>query len=252
MNAIHNWDAWLGTDEAGKGDYFGPLVVAAVYVDTECQRTFSDLGIADGKTLSNSRIRDLAELMRQHHERHIVVVERMPNEYNSLYNNFRRRGQNLNHLLASLHAEAIHTLATRVGAKHALVDRFSKDDLITQQLRQRMKGKQRLQHGTSNSFQDGIPRGVPLEMEIIQVPKAERDIAVAAASIIARDAFLNGMETLSEKYEMRLPRGSYQVVEAGREFVALHGHEALGHVAKLHFSLTDMVNNLSSPRDSRN
>ena len=241
MNEIHNWDAWIGTDEAGKGDYFGPLVVAAVYVDADCQETLSDLGIADGKTLSNRRIRNLAELMRHHYERYIVVVKRMPTEYNSLYNDFRRRGQNLNHLLASLHAEAIHTLATRVDAKHALVDRFSKDDLITQQLRQRMTGKQHLQHGTSDSLQSSIFRGIALGMEIIQIPKAERDIAVAAASIIARDAFLNAMETLSEKYEICLPRGSYQVVDAGREFVASHGNAALGHVAKLHFSLTDAV-----------
>jgi len=151
MKTIHNWNAWIGTDEAGKGDYFGPLVVAAVYVDRDCREIFSDLGITDGKTLSNHRIRDLAELMLHQYERHIVVVERMPTEYNSLYTNLRRRGQNLNHLLASLHAEAIHTLATRIGAKHALVDRFSKDDLITQQLHQRVNGEPRLQHLTSRA-----------------------------------------------------------------------------------------------------
>lgn len=241
MNEIHNWDAWLGTDEAGKGDYFGPLVVAAVYVDADCRETLSDLGIADGKTLSNRRIRDLAELMHHRYERHIVVVERMPEAYNSLYTDFRRHGQNLNHLLASLHAEAIHTLAARVGAKHALVDKFSKDDLITRELRQRMGGKPRFQGDASVPFQGRISSDNHLDIKIIQVPKAERDIAVAAASIIARDAFLKAMDTLSEKYEICLPRGSYQVVEAGKEFVARHGSRALGNVAKLHFSLTDAV-----------
>ena len=241
MNAIHNWHTWIGTDEAGKGDYFGPLVVAAVYVDVDCRETLADLGIADGKTLSNRRIRDLAELMHTRYERHIVVVERMPNEYNSLYNEFRRQGQNLNHFLASLHAEAMHILATRVGAKHVLVDRFSKDDLITQQLRYRMNSGIQLQHRTPAPPQGRFSGRIPLEMEILQVPKAERDIAVAAASIIARDAFLNAMESLSEKYEICLPRGSYQVVDAGRKFVALYGNEALGHVAKLHFRLTDAV-----------
>ena len=241
MNTLHNWDRWIGTDEAGKGDYFGPLVVAAFYVDADCRETLSDLGVADGKTLSNRRIRDLAERMHHRYEQRIVVVERMPEAYNSLYNDFRRRGQNLNHLLASLHAEAIYTLAARRGAPHALVDRFSKDDLITQALRQHMQGKPRLQHDASAPFQDGVSRGIHLGIDIIQVPKAERDIAVAAASIIARDAFLKAMETLSERYEMCLPRGAYQVVEAGREFVALHGNEALGQVAKLHFRLTDAV-----------
>lgn len=232
MNVIHNWNTWIGTDEAGKGDYFGPLVVAAVYVDAESRETFSDLGITDGKTLSTRRIRNLAELIRCDYTQHIVVVKRMPAEYNSLYAALRRRGQNLNHLLASLHAEAIRTLATRVGAKHALVDQFSKENLITPQLNQRVNNAPPLQHGTAFTA-SGI--------EIKQVTKAERDIAVAAASIIARDAFLMGMETLSEKYEMRLPRGAYQVVEAGREFVKLHGSDALKNVAKLHFNLTDAV-----------
>ena len=134
MDTIHNWDTWIGTDEAGKGDYFGPLVAAGVYVDAECCETLSEFGIVDGKKLSNRRVRHLAEVMRSRYEEHIVVVEKMPAAYNSLYDDLQRRGQNLNHLLASLHAEAIHTLAVRVGVKHVLVDRFSKNDLITQEL----------------------------------------------------------------------------------------------------------------------
>ena len=241
MNAIHNWNAWIGTDEAGKGDYFGPLVVAAVYVDTESSETFSDLGITDGKKLSNRRVQNLAELIRCRYEQHIVVVERMPDAYNSLYNTLRRRGQNLNHLLASLHAEAIHTLANRVAAKHALVDQFSKDDLITRELIQRANDKSHLLCGTPPALDSALSARMSLGIEIKQVTKAERDIAVAAASIIARDVFLTGMETLSGKYEICLPRGAYQVVEAGREFVKLHGSDALQNVAKLHFNLTDAV-----------
>lgn len=223
MNAIHNWNTWIGTDEAGKGDYFGPLVVAAVYVDADFLENLLDLGVADGKTLSNRRIRSIAESMRSDYAQHIVIVEKMPMEYNSLYDTLRRRGQNLNHLLASLHAEAIHTLANRVDAKHALVDKFAKDALITEQLTQR----------GINPASRGI--------KIKQVTKGERDIAVAAASIIARDTFLTRMDTLSETYEILLPRGAYQVVEAGKEFVRMHGKKALGEVAKLHFNLTDVV-----------
>ena len=232
MDAIHNWNAWIGTDEAGKGDYFGPLVAAAVYVDAECRETFSDMGITDGKRLSNRRIQDLAASMRCCYAQHIVVVEKMPAAYNALYAAFRSRGQNLNHLLASLHAEAIRTLANSVGAKHALVDQFSKEDLITRQLLQGTNNVPPLQRGAV---------ATALGIEIKQVTKAERDIAVAAASIIARDAFLTGMDTLSETYQIRLPRGAYQVVETGREFVKLHGSDALQNVAKLHFNLTDAV-----------
>ena len=218
MSDIHNWHAWLGTDEAGKGDYFGPLVVAGVYVDAPCREAFAGLGIVDSKVLSNRRIRDMAAWMRNHYEQHIVVVQKMPNAYNSLYSTLREQGKNLNTLLASLHAEAIQTLQTRLGAKHALVDRFSKNDLLTPQLTQG-------------------------EIEVIQVPKAESDIAVAAASIIARDVFLTGMENLSQKYRFRLPRGAYRVTEAGREFINIHGPEALEDVAKLHFSLTKTILN---------
>ncbi len=226
MNPIHNWNAWIGTDEAGKGDYFGPLVVAGVYVNAEHRKAFVDLGIADGKTLSNRRIRKLAKLMRHRYKQYISVVEKMPPRYNALYSHLRKQGQNLNHLLASLHAEVIQTLATRVGAKHALVDRFSKNDVITPQLMQQADKNPSLQN---------------TEIEVVQVPKAESDIAVAAASVIARDVFLTGIETLSQKYKIRLPRGSYKVTEAGREFIKLHGTHALGDVAKLHFNLTDTI-----------
>ena len=241
MEIIHNWNAWIGTDEAGKGDYFGPLVVAGVYVDEECRETLSDFGIVDGKKLSNRRVRHLAEMMHSRYEEHIVVVEKMPAVYNSLYADLHRQGQNLNHLLASLHAGAIQTLEVRMGAKHALVDKFSKNDLITQHLIQHTKEAAHLQHATSSPPSDRLSKHASLKIEIMQVPKAERDIAVAAASIIARDAFLSGMEALSEKYKVCLPRGSYQVIDAGREFVRLHGSQALGDVAKLHFSLTDAV-----------
>lgn len=226
MNPIHNWNAWIGTDEAGKGDYFGPLVVVGVYMNAEICEGFSALGIADGKTLSNRRIRKLAKLMRHRYEEYIFVVEKMPTVYNALYSDLRRQGQNLNHLLASLHAEVIQNLATRVGARHVLVDRFAKSDVITPQLMQRANKNPALQH---------------TEIEVLQIPKAESDIAVAAASVIARDVFLKGIETLSQKYQVRLPRGSYRVTEAGREFVKLYGADALGKVAKLHFRLTDTV-----------
>ena len=219
MSIIHDWETWLGTDEAGKGDYFGPLVVAGVHVNAERREAFTELGITDGKTLSIKQIRQLSQAMRCGYGESIAVVEKMPAAYNALYDDFRRRGKNLNHLLGALHAEVIETLHARSGEQHVCVDRFATADVITPQI------------GTA----------IRRDLRIKQVPKAERDIAVAAASIIARDAFLTGMETLSEKYAFQLPRGSYRVTEAGKEFVAMHGADALGEVAKLHFSLTEDV-----------
>ncbi len=216
MSNIHNWNEWIGTDEAGKGDYFGPLVVVGVYVNDECRNDFLAKGITDGKKVSNSRIRKLADWMWKHYEQHIVVKQKMPEDYNLLYNTLRNRGQNLNTMLAHLHVEVIQTLADRTGANHALVDQFAINDII-------------------------IPKLMQSDINGKLETKAERDIAVAAASIIARDAFLTGIETLSRKYELRLPRGAYRVAEAGKEFIKLHGANALGNVAKLHFRTTETV-----------
>ncbi|MCE2401898.1 ribonuclease HIII [Candidatus Poribacteria bacterium] len=216
MNDIHSWNEWIGTDEAGKGDYFGPLVVAGVYVNADCQDEFLSKKITDGKKISNPRVRKLADWIWKHYEQHIVIKQKMPEDYNSLYEILRKRDQNLNTMLAKLHIESIQTLANRMGAKHALIDKFANNDIITPQLAQQ-------------------------DIEIKQETKAERDIAVAAASIIARDAFLKGIETLSQRYKIRLPRGAYQVTDAGKEFIKLHGAKALRNVAKLHFRTTETV-----------
>ena len=216
MSKIHNWNKWIGTDEAGKGDYFGPLVVAGVYVNAECRKEFLEKGITDGKKVSNPKIRKLADWMWNHYEQHIVVEQKMPEDYNSLYETLRKRGQNLNTMLANLHIKVIQTLAKRTDANHALIDQFAINDAIIPKL---------------------MHSGIEGKLET----KAERDIAVAAASVIARDAFLTGIETLSQEYEFRLPRGAYRVTEAGKEFIKLYGANALGNVAKLHFRTTEAV-----------
>ena len=216
MNEIHNWNRWIGTDESGKGDYFGPLVVAGVYVDSECRCKFLDMGIRDGKKISNSRIRKHADWMWNNYEHHIVVEQKMPDEYNTLYDMLKKRGQNTHTMLANLHVKVIQTLANRMRVQHALVDKFSYNDILTPLLTQR-------------------------EIKIKLETGAERDVAVAAASIIARDAFLTGIQDLSKKYGFQLPRGAYKVTDAGKEFIKLYGESMLGNVAKLHFRTTQNV-----------
>ncbi len=215
MTQIHEWKRWIGTDESGKGDYFGPLVVAGVYVDANCRDNFLDMGITDGKDVSNSRIRKLADWMWKHYEQHIEVAQEMPDKYNTRYDELKKRGENSSRILAELHIKVIQTLAKRMDVKHALVDKFPYNNL-TQLLTQ---------------------RDITIKLET----KAERDVAVAAASIIARDRFLTGIETLSNRYELRLPRGAYQVIDAGKEFVRINGEESLQNVAKLHFRTTKSV-----------
>ena len=212
---VHNWTAWIGTDEVGKGDYFGPLVAAGVYVNPEICEELRELGVRDSKTISDSRVRKLAQEIRRRLRSYVSPVEVMPLRYNSLYVSFVEQGQVLNHLLAWAHAKVIQNLLNRVDCRHILVDRFANDDVLVSQLQKVRSG-----------------------IEVKQVPKAESDIAVAAASIIAREVFLRRLDYLSEQYQIKLPKGASHVIETGRQFVDLHGVEALRHVAKMHFKTT--------------
>ena len=216
MERIHDWNRWIGTDEAGKGDYFGPLVVAGVCVDAECCDELSEMGITDGKKIANTRTRKLADWLWKHYEQYIVVAQKMPDKYNIQYEALKQRGENSSRMLADLHVKVIETLAKRKKVKHALVDKFPYSGDITQLLTRQ-------------------------DIKIVLETNAERDVAVAAASIIARERFLTGIETLSNRYEFQLPRGASHVVDAGKDFIKLNGEKSLRNVAKLHFGTTQSV-----------
>ena len=217
MRKLHNWNAWIGTDESGKGDYFGPLVVAGVYIDNVCIDAFLEMDVSDGKRISNSRVKKLANWMWEHFEQNIKVTKKMPNVYNIDYHKFRLQGKNLNSLLASMHVDVIQKLSQSKGAKHVLVDKFSYHDIVSSQLKRE-------------------------HIEVKLETKAERDIAVAAASIIARDTFLTEIDALSQEFNLDLPRGANPIVkDAARDFIRKHGRSALRNVAKLHFKTTQDV-----------
>lgn len=216
MERIHDWNRWIGTDEAGKGDYFGPLVVAGFYVDEECSDALIEMGITDGKKVTNSRVYKMAELLWNQYEQHIVVEQKMPKSYNTQYDQLKKRGENSSRMLADLHIKVIETLVNRKQVKHALVDKFPYNKDITHLLTQ---------------------QDIKIKLET----NAERDVAVAAASIIARERFLSGIEALSNKYEFQLPRGATHVIDAGKDFIKLNGEKSLRDVAKLHFQTTNSV-----------
>ena len=212
----YNWPAWIGTDEAGKGDYFGSLAVAGVYVTPDICEILLTLGVRDGKQLSDGRVSKLAEEMRLHCGDNIAWSSIEPTSYNSRYVQLRENGRNLNHLLASLHTEVIKKLLKRVDCRYILVDRFAKEEVLETELQVALNPN----------------------IELMQKPKAESDIAVAAASIIARDIFLRQLEQLSNRYQIQLPKGASQVIDTGKQFVKQHGTKSLRHVAKLHFRTT--------------
>ena len=201
----------FGIDESGKGDFFGPLVIAGAYVDANIARDFMKAGIQDSKKIgSDARIRSLAQLIRETPGVALSVVEIPPLKYNELYEKI----GNLNRLLAWGHARTIENLLDqRPDCPRALSDQFANPALIQRAL---------------------MAKGRKIQLE--QRTKAESDLAVAAASIIARERFISWLERNGRKQGVTLHRGvSAQVKSAARELVAKHGPGILREVAKTHF-----------------
>lgn len=209
----------IGTDESGKGDYFGPMVVAGVLVDPTTKEKLKSLGVRDSKLLSDKRCRELASQIRTICGPRCEEVEISPDRYNKLYEEFRHEGQNLNHLLAWGHARAIESLLDRFPCSHAVADQFGDEKYILSRLME--KGRQ---------------------LNLKQITKGERYIAVAAASILARDKFLTRMDKLSQDYGVEIPKGaSDTVINAARDIVNRKGPEELRKVAKLHHKTTEKI-----------
>jgi ribonuclease HIII len=203
----------IGIDESGKGDYFGPLVIAGVYVAREQEEPLRAAGVRDSKALSDKKVAAFAEQIRVLCPFTIVAIG--PERYNSLQTSFK----NLNHLLAWGHARAIENLLEKVPCNRVVADQFGDERFLKNALL--AKGR---------------------TVTLIQKPRAEEEVAVAAASIIARAEFLRRLQELSTRYGVSLPKGaSDTVITAGKEFVRRHGTEALGQVAKLHFRTTASV-----------
>lgn len=199
----------VGSDEAGKGDYFGPLVVAAVKLEAEDAERLARGGSLDSKQISDERVAQLAPAFQERFEHAVELLE--PPEYNREH----ARRRNLNPMLADLHAQAIRRLA--VPGDRVVIDRFAREELMEGCL-------------------------ADLDVRLEQFPRAERVPAVGAASVIARHVFLQRMRELSLEHAIDLHKGAGAPTDAaGRRFVKLHGVEALELVAKLHFKNTRKI-----------
>lgn len=209
----------IGTDESGKGDYFGPMVVAALMVDALIKSKLEALGVKDSKLLPDKRCRELAATIREIARGKYEEVEIPPDRYNELYDSFRKEGKNLNHLLAWGHARAIESLLERFSCTHAVADQFGDERYILSRLME--KGKQ---------------------LKLVQLPKGERYVAVAAASILARDKFLSRLDKLGEEYGTELPKGASEaVVTAAKRLIEMKGPSELRRAVKLHHKTTAKV-----------
>jgi ribonuclease HIII len=201
----------FGIDESGKGDFFGPLVIAGAFTDRAIARQFLENGIQDSKRIgSDAKIRALAKIIRQTPGIALNVVLIGPERYNDLYAKF----GNLNSLLGWGHARVIENLlAQRPDCPRALSDKFADARVIEKAL---------LQHGQ--------------RIQLEQRTKAESDFAVAAASILARESFIDWLERHGKRLGLTLGRGvSAAVKKAARMIVDNEGPEALRRFAKVHF-----------------
>ncbi len=203
----------IGTDESGKGDFFGPLVSAGVYVDIKSAEKLAVIGVRDSKDNSDQINLDLAMRIMDICRGKYAIIEISPDKYNDLYGQFKREGKNLNSLLAWGHAKAIEEVLGLVDCKIAIADQFADENFILGKLQE--KGRR---------------------IKLIQRHKAEQNIAVAAASIIARARFLEKLSNLSKEYKIDLPKGSSSLVaEAAKKFCKIYGQNALRKVAKINF-----------------
>jgi ribonuclease HIII len=205
---------WIGTDESGKGDYFGPLVIGGVYVDSKIKELLESLNVRDSKKIADGVIKELDFKIRSNCIYSVVVIG--PEKYNLLY----QKMKNLNRMLAWGHARAIENILMRVNCSRAVSDQFGNELFIKNAL---------------------LESGRKIKLE--QMPYAEKDLGVAAASILARAEFLRRMDKLSQECGFDLPKGASSLVdEAARKLVAKFGKEALNRFVKLHFKNTLRLN----------
>ena len=218
----------FGVDESGKGDFFGPLCVAGVYINAAVVTAWKDAGIRDSKNISSDRrIKDLAELIRNT-PGCVTTVVPIGNE---AYNRLHFKMKSVNSLLAWGHARVIENLMLQ---KHrmtpppvrAISDQFaSNKEVVAKAL-----------------------MSLGREIELIQKHRAEEDLAVAAASILARNEFVTRLAGMEKQFGMAFPKGASAAVDAAaKEFVSRFGAESLPKVAKMHFRTSFRARGLAEP-----
>ncbi len=211
--AMEYGESRIGVDESGKGDYFGPLVAAGVYADAKDIEKLGEMGVKDSKRITDARVEQLSRQIMSKYLYTTVVIG--PEKYNEL----QKKMGNVNSLLAWAHARTIENLLTKVRCTKVVVDQFANKRLVVNALMK--KGK---------------------EVNLEQRHKAETDLVVAAASIVARAEFLRRLKQASSEVGIPLPKGaSKKVDEAAQRVMKEKGEAVLQKFAKMHFRTTEKV-----------
>ncbi len=205
-----------GADEAGKGDYFGSLCVAAVFGNKEASDKLLQLGIRDSKVLSDKRIKELAEKIRKNFQGYFVEFSLLPEKYNEQFILFSKESKNLNDLLAWAHGKvANEVLKKEKNIKQYIIDKFTDDKKISRWL------------------------CLPKSIKQFNLVKAEYIPFVGAASILARDAFLSSLEQLGKQFYCIFPKGAGKIVnDFAEKLITKNGDVILSKCAKVHFKNT--------------
>ncbi len=206
-------DYYIGTDESGKGDYFGPLVVAGVIVDKDSALLLKKIGVKDSKLLTDVLMKKMAPEIKRIVKDKFNIIVITPKTYNDLHTKMK----NVNKMLGWSHAKVIENLLLIEDVKDAISDKFGDERLIKNSLQE--KGK---------------------KINLMQFTKAERYTAVAAASILARNRFNEWFDEQGTKINIKLPKGASAIVDnTVKDIKTKYGREFLADIAKLHFKTTN-------------
>lgn len=202
-------ESYIGSDESGKGDFFGPLVVSAFAIDDATKERLKFLNIKDSKEIFDYEIRKTATELTKRFSDRIAIVKIHPKKYNELYDSFK----NLNSILIWAHIKAIEELQRKFHYNHIVIDKFCAEDLIRTELNKKI-----------NNY------------DLILTENAERFTGVAAASIIARSRVLSWFKKKSAELKIELPLGaSEKVNDVASHIKNKFGNDVLTELVKLQF-----------------
>jgi len=206
-NSIEEPKEYIGSDESGKGDVFGPLVTTAFFVDEKTKLRLLQFGVKDSKELSEFQITEIAKKIRAEFPNNFETIQLFPEKYNEIYPKY----NNLNALLIWTHSRAISNLLKKYKCYNIIVDKFSSRRLNI----------------ADNNYDNKI--------DILQITNGERFIGVAAASIIARDTFNKWFNDMKiEFYD--IPKGASKNVENTVQLlIEKYSADKLKEIAKIHF-----------------
>ena len=205
----------IGSDEVGTGDYFGPIVVTAAFVEKENIPFLEELGVKDSKKMDDNKILEIVpQIIKKIPYSSIILTNK---EYNLKYT----EDTNMNKIKAILHNKVLFELSNKYKSDYIIVDEFAKPYVYYNYLKT-----------TPNVVRN-----------ITFMTKGEtKSLAVACASLISRYIFINEFDKLGELVDTFLPKGASDKVDTvGATIVKKYGFDKLNEIAKLNFKNTEKI-----------